>query len=645
MRRRLRESELFHNLNFFFRRFQTHAADKIECNFLACLNGMSSQRGICDELGALQSVYENALKITEKEVVNAEFADELLSLQRGLYVELEYLLSFEHSDNRHHFLIVIPIADRPKMLKNCLDSLIEQCRIFQYGGFNINSRGTPVYGKISAIIIDDSKDQDNILEIRNICSQTTAAGIRTYYVGLDEQSDLLAHLPTVHRKQLRSLIGENFTPVPPHKGASISRNIAYLYLHAFLGDFKEKALLYFLDSDEEFRVKIKRGTCIEDLPFINYFYWLDKLFETSDVEVVTGKVVGDPPVSPSVMINTFLDDIALFFETISTVPPDAQCVFHDSLSTQASSAEYHDMVNLFGYKGPSHPKKYSCSLSGRHSIQACFEDFSKRALGFFYGLHPTRMLFYTHRDDFTDTEDARTLYTGNYVFKPESLRHFIPFADLKLRMAGPALGRILRKRMKRYFVSANLPLLHKRTIQASYGNEFRSGVSSDKYTIDLSLEFYRQFWGDVMLFTIEKLAEAGYPDRGLGLSEITKAAYAVQDKLWNLYQQRLAEIVEKTARIGRYLSDKKFWWNTDSGTETASQNIRLFCSLVDNNFGANSDSLQKISEQIKEGASIALIINAIHSFYETDYSWNELLKSDLALPVNCTEVCNPVLNG
>jgi hypothetical protein len=113
-------------------------------------------------------------------------------------------------------------------------------------------------------------------------------------------------------------------------------------------------------------------------------------------------------------------------------------------------------------------------------------------------------------------------------------------------MAGPALGRILRKKLKRGFVSANLPLLHKRTIQADYSNEFRSGISADKNSIDLSLEFNRQFWGDVMLFSVEKLSGLGYPDKRLGLSEITKTAYQVQDKLWNLYKQRQTEIAENS---------------------------------------------------------------------------------------------------
>jgi len=641
----VRESELFNNLNIFFRRFQDDAAgDIIKKQFLFCLKGMGNRKGICDELESLKSVYEAAVRFTEKEAAAKGFNEDLLSLQRDLYRELEYLLSFGHADTRHHFLVVIPVADRPILLKNCIESLVEQCRIFQYGEFTIDPQGAPVYHKISVIIIDDSKDEENTLKIRDICSETNSAGIRTYYVGLDEQTELLAQLPSEYREQLQDLIGKNHKPAQPHKGASISRNIAYLYLQAFSATLKEKILIYFVDSDEEFRVKIKRDTGIEDIPFINYFYWLDKLFETSGAEVVTGKVVGDPPVSPSVMINTFLDDIVFFFETISSAAAEGKCIFHEDQSTETSSAEYHDMVKLFGCTASPHPKRYHCSLTGDHTVQDCLDDFSKRALGFFYGLHPTRTQLFLHGDDFTKTEDARTVYTGNYVFNTEGLRHFIPFANLKLRMAGPVLGRILRKRLKHGFVSASLPLLHKRTIQTTYCNEFRSGISTGKNSIDLSVEFNRQFWGDVMLFTVEKLAELGYPDKRLGVSDIAKIAYNIQDQLWNLYKERQTKIAEKTETIGNYLSHEEFWWNREPAIESSVKNIRLFCSQAENNFGVNSASLKKISKQIREGAYINVIINAIHSFYEIDIAWNELLKSALPVPLSCGDVCSPILN-
>ncbi len=234
--------------------------------------------------------------------------------------------------------------------------------------------------------------------------------------------------------------------------------------------------------------------------------------------------------------------------------------------------------------------------------------------------------FQTKRREFQEDLSAR---------KNEELQLLLKVsAGLKLRMAGPALGRILRKRLKQGFVSANLPLLHKRTIQTTYSNEFRSGIFREKNLIDISLEFNRQFWGDVMLFTLENLTELGYPDKRLGLPEITETAYDIQEKIWLLYKKRQDEIETKTETIERYLTDKGSWWNRGPGVEHALKNMDLFCSQIRNNFGGTSESMKKISGEIEEGASIAMIINAIHSFYEIDIAWNELLKSSLTVPLN-----------
>ncbi len=108
------------------------------------------------------------------------------------------------------------------MLKNCLESLIEQCRIFQYGGFTFNAHGRPVYNKISAFIIDDSKDENNIRKIREICSGTADAGLRTYYIGLDEQTELLSNLPFKYREKLQDLLRQTRQP-----GAASQRRIDF----------------------------------------------------------------------------------------------------------------------------------------------------------------------------------------------------------------------------------------------------------------------------------------------------------------------------------------------------------------------------------------------------------------------------------
>jgi hypothetical protein len=623
--------EIFSGLDSFFRQFQGNiTVAELKEQFLSTLKNLADPEGVYDQTGYLRSVYETAVNIVEREAADRDFDKDLLSLQRDLYRELENILQSESIEKRHHFLIAIPVADRPIMLESCIDSLAEQCRLFNYGGTVMDAEGKRIYQKITAFIIDDSQDKENIQRTRDLCSKAVYSGVRTIYVGLPEQTEIISQLPAGLKKQFQSILG-NTESAQPRKGASISRNLAYLYLNAFLRKFREKALIYFLDSDEAFRIKVKRGAVIEDLPFVNYFYCLDKLFSSGDFEVVTGKVVGDPPVSCSVMIGTFLEDISLFLESVAKVAPDSRCAFHDQEPARASAAEYHDMAGLFGYKGLSHPMRYQCSLSGIHSMRECLDDFSKKALGFFNGLHPTRTQFYVHGADFKKTTPARTVYTGNYVFTPAGLRHFIPFANLKLRMAGPSLGRILKKRLGQKFVSANLPLLHRRTTPETYGNEFRAGILAANNSIDASLELNRQFWGDVMLFTIEQITELGYPDDKVGVSEIASVATEVQYKLWTIYKERQDNVKRSAAVLRNLLSLDMVPWLKDPKAESAMGNIKLFCDLAENNFGSDSAGFKDIELQIEQGSVLKELINAISSFQDTESAWDKILKSPFRL--------------
>ncbi|MDA8240325.1 MAG: hypothetical protein M0Z67_08145 [Nitrospiraceae bacterium] len=565
-----------------------------------------------------RNLYEQALSVVEKDAADKEFEEAVLELQRGLYRELEDLLS-SGSERRHHFVIVVPVADRPLMLRNFLGSLIEQCRTFGYGGDGVSQ-------KVTAFVIDDSKDPSNISRIKAISVETTAAGLPVHYVGQAEQSGILKKVPADIRKKLSGLIGGFQGAVPGHKGASVTRNIAYLYLRCRMAAFPENTLLWFIDSDEEFRVKVKSGGEIKDIPFVNYFYWLDRIFASSNLEVLTGKVVGDPPVTPSVMINTFFEDILSFMLSVSAAEPEGPCIFHTERSSVSFSAEYHDMTGLFGYRKADAPKRYHCSLAGWHTVRDCFDDFSGRATGFFSGLHPTRTQFYVHDREFLKTEQARTVYTGNYVIRRSGFRHFIPFAGLGLRMAGPTLGRILRKRLGQRFVSINLPLLHKRTLPEKFTDEFRSGIQKEGESVDLSGEFVRQFWGDIMLFSVEDLTGKGYPGR-FEETEIAAAVRKTQERIWELYERHQAEAGGKITEIKKLLEDPGQWWNLRPETQGSVRNLLGFCAVAERNFGPHSAALKKISGQREEGSMTEKIIRAIGSFQEEDRLWEELLKT------------------
>jgi hypothetical protein len=506
----------------------------------------------------------------------------LLETYQATFRHMEHLIDRQGIDLRHRFVVVIPVADRPLHLSNCLESLLRLCRTYAYGGL-ADAR----YRKVAVIIADDSKSAENIAVNRAIAARFCDAGIDVDYFGLEEQLELLDTLSDAERQALSGILGTGGRTEFYHKGASLMRNIVYLKLNRF-ADAGERTLFYFIDSDQEFQIRIPGPAGDRELFATNFFYYLDQIFTHSGAIILTGKVVGDPPVSPAVMAGNFLDDVIAFLRQIATKSPADACQFHDDRGWRGNDASYHDMAGLFGFVTSGAAYRYRCNLVGTHHNADCFGDFSARLHRFFYGEHPTRSTYYRHEDTLAGVCPARTVYTGNYVFKPEALRYFIPFAALRLRMAGPVLGRIVRAEIPDSFVSANLPMLHRRTVRETGQTEFRPGIAAAAANIDLSGEFERQFYGDVMLFTIEKLTDIGFPAHLPTRAQVVETLEATHRHLCDLYNQRRQLIAEKLGELTVILHAPENWWNSVPENVVARASFDAFVANIARNFGEQS---------------------------------------------------------
>ena len=204
----------------------------------------------------------------------------------------------------------------------------------------------------------------------------------------------------------------------------------------------------------------------------------------------------------------------------------------------------------------------SAALHGPHDHAACLTGFAQRLNHFFDGEHPTRATPYRHMDVAASMTPARTVYTGNYVLSPAALRYFIPFAGLQLRMAGPVLGRLIQASSGDAFVSANLPLLHRRTVAEKGGSEFRPGVDRSAALVDLSGEFERQFFGDVMLFTVIELVARGYPEQLPARSDLRAQLLATEASMRAHYAELRQRVSTRLDALEVVLSDPGCWWSS-----------------------------------------------------------------------------------
>ena len=527
---------------------------------------------------------------------------------------------------RASFIVVVPVADRPQHIRACLASLQEQLRRFPYTG------------EISVLIADDSAQAASITANREIAASFTANGLRTIHFPPAEQFARVRALGVELPRVLGNAPRDNYG----HKGQGVMRNIAYLKVAELLQDTPGDTLIWSIDSDQEFRVNVPQ----DDGYVVDFFNGLDAIFSRTNALVVTGKVVGDPPVSAAVMTRNFLDDVLAFLGQMADGDPRAACSHHAVTATSGDAA-YHDMADLFGFQ-PAAAYAYPCSLVGPHSEADCCAHFAGRVNSFFYGEHPTRITTFEPGDLFASVQPARTVYAGNYVFRPEALKYFIPFAALRLRMSGPTLGRILKSELGPRFVSANLPMLHKRTVTSGGQSEFRPGIDTQReemcraapsissppggrapqsgdfgggLIIDMSGEFERQFYGDVMLFSVEQLAAENALCRPAG-ADFSAMLDRQRSAMLERYNDRQKTILEKLGRLDMLLGDPARWWQAQPETVAG---FRHFAANVRRNFGNDSVGHQRINNPTAWEQWRTRLLDGLDHYVEDRMAWARLL--------------------
>jgi hypothetical protein len=518
--------------------------------------------------------------------------------------------------------VVIPVADRPRQLRDCLESLLSLCRQFPYG-----SSPAGDITRVSVLIADDSKESSSIEANKQIAKDLAAQGLQTKYLGQQQQREIVSdmlHKPGAGR--LGGILGDAANDVFYHKGASTMRNIAYLYLGAKYAH-DDKTLFYFVDSDQEFRVKIQQGEHDRDVFTVNYLYHLNHLFSQQQALVVTGKVVGDPPVSPAVMASNFLDDVLGFLTSMKSLDINQPCIFHDYERITDNPAAYHDMADLFGFESAGNIYQYRCRLQGRHDHQRCFQQFAGNLKHFFDGEHPTRKTYFEYSELEASVNPARTVYTGNYVFNHKGLAYFIPFAAQKLRMAGPVLGRLLAHELGEGFLAANLPMLHKRTMEETGQSEFRPGIVHESTLIDLFVEFERQYYGDVMLFSMEKLVEVNYPEDDPGEEKIRQLLQETEMMLRGKYIKKHQEMQYKISALKNALHSRSAWWNSTEALQSALRDMEVFVENIEHNFGEKSRGIACLSSENHRQQRLDAMLTALLD-YRLDISlWKEVVYS------------------
>ncbi|MFN3398183.1 MAG: hypothetical protein ACK4ZS_06575 [Sulfurimicrobium sp.] len=574
-----------------------------------------------ESLDALIGLYEQCYPLLEKAMWSAgsDFAP-LLDCYQALFREQEDLIRQRGGDDRHHFILSIPVADRPPHLRACLASIYQVCTLFNYGG-----KTSGVWDKIKIIVAEDSRDESNVHRHIELVEEYRRKGLRVFHFGLDEQYELLQILPPHQRERLGHLLTTQPREKFYRKGQAANRNLSYLKFLQLTED-KDRTLYYLVDSDQHFCVNRQTGSGEEAVYALNYFHAIDQIFRATGTLMLTGKMVGDPPVSPSVMAGNFLDDVTAFFTRLATLAGDQACQFHGAQGPLLGDAAYHDLAGLFGFENRAATFPYRCRLAGEHDHGACLTDFARQLNAFFFGEHLFRKTWFSYGDGFTRLTPARTVYPGNYIVNYAGLKYIIPFGHLRLRMSGPTAGRLIAAEIAGRFASFNMPNLHRRTTEAGLDDDFRPGVEldSEQQSVDLSNEFERQFFGDLMLFSTEELVRQADVKQPFAQAVIEAVIARKEAELLALYQQKHEAIVARNRQLHELVFNAGHWWLRSPELAFALRQVQAFIDNIERNFGQHAPAWRQIQSAEHRAQRKRQIVAALMDYRAERDAWDSL---------------------
>ena len=193
-------------------------------------------------------------------------------------------------------------------------------------------------------------------------------------------------------------------------------------------------------------------------------------------------------------------------------------------------------------------------------------------------------------------------------------------------MAGPVLGRLIQSSSGDAFVSANLPLLHRRTVGEAGEAEFRPGVDHSAPLVDLSGEFERQFFGDVMLFTVIDLVKLGYPEQLPAVDDVRVQVQATETGMRAHYAETRQRVLARLDELEKLFSGPDHWWNTNDGAAEICALFEQFTATLYANFGGDSRAWQLLEDEVHCETRRAAIVNALLSYRTDLQSWERVLQ-------------------
>jgi hypothetical protein len=139
--------------------------------------------------------------------------------------------------------------------------------------------------------------------------------------------------------------------------------------------------------------------------------------------------------------------------------------------------------------------------------------------------------------------------------------------------------------------------------------------------VDLSGEFERQFFGDLMLFTMEGLTDRGYPEQTPRRAQVERALLEVEARLLAMYRRKQERILNKLVMCRSFFAMPGHWWHRTPEGLPIGREFQRFFRAMEHNFGAHAAGFLAIQSPTHREARRRELLDAILAYEEDRAAW------------------------
>jgi len=153
-------------------------------------------------------------------------------------------------------------------------------------------------------------------------------------------------------------------------------------------------------------------------------------------------------------------------------------------------------------------------------------------------------------------------------------------------------------------------------------------VEADEARVDVSNEFERQFFGDLMLFSTEALVKRADVTRPFARDVIEAVIAQKEAELLALYQQKHDAIVDKNRQLNALVFGAGHWWlhagEHSPALAHALRQVRAFIDNIDRNFGDHAPAWRQIQSAEHRATRKRQIVDALMNYRAERDAWDSL---------------------